>query len=281
MRTKFTFTSISLILLLNALSSLSSDPVIAQTKGSSKKLFSKAPKPIIVQATGYKPKSVSIESRKGQDNFKELNCMACHSIHNTGGVIGPMLDGIGARRSSEYLYAHLADTQEQKEKFAKMNHVDIDLLHHPRLTVDTSKNLVAYLETLPEPAGGFMLYPHVKSFPAEDVHENPSFKPSALTESAMSGKRLYEQNGCAACHSINNIGGWLGPRLDGIGGRISTEEMVKYITKPVVKIRESTDEQEVWPQMPIMNFSKDEIDKLIAYLKTLPNLKNSEVKSTR
>ena len=185
-----------------------------------------------------------------------------------------MLDGIGARRSEEYLFAQLANTQEQKEQFAKIKNVDIDSLHHMRLSEKTSKCLIAYLLSLSEPAGGFILYPHVRARPAQPVKDNPSFKPDVMSEAAAVGKGCYERNGCIACHSINNIGGWLGPRLDGIGGRRNKQEIIQYITKPPVRIRESTNEQEVWPQMPNLNLTETEIAQLTTYLKTLPNLKN-------
>lgn len=264
----------TIFLFLYALCYITVCSAFAQDNGVSKPLVSKAPKPIIVQPVGYKSKPITQESLQGEDYFKELNCMACHSIHNVGGVIGPMLDGIGARRSEEYLFAQLANTQEQKEQFAKIKNVDIDSLHHMRLSEKTSKCLIAYLLSLSEPAGGFILYPHVRARPAQPVKDNPSFKPDVMSEAAAVGKGCYERNGCIACHSINNIGGWLGPRLDGIGGRRNKQEIIQYITKPPVRIRESTNEQEVWPQMPNLNLTETEIAQLTTYLKTLPNLKN-------
>ncbi len=241
-------------------------------------MLTKAPKPYIIQPSGYQAKAPTPQSRRGEEDFKQLNCMACHSIHNTGGVIGPLLDGVGARRSSEYLYAHLANTQKEKEHFAKLINTDISLLHHPRLTEATAKLLVAYLETIPEPPGGFVLFPHIKSSPAEEKQDNPAFKPAAQSTNSQIGKQLYDKCGCIACHSIHNIGGWLGPKLDGIGGRMNRTEISKYINSPAVKLRESTDEQEVWPQMPHLDLSKSEIDKLVDYLLTLPNPESNKPK---
>lgn len=271
--------SITVFFLLNLVVSTMPIRIEAQTEkneNNKSEMLTKAPKPYTIQPSGYKAKAPSPESRQGEEHFKQLDCMTCHSIHNTGGVIGPLLDGIGARRSGEYLYAHLANTKEAKEHFAQLTNTDINLLHHPRLSEATAKLLVAYLETLPEPPGGFVLYPHIRSHPAEERQDNPIFKPQAQNINSQVGKQLFDKCGCIACHSINNIGGWLGPWLDGIGGRMNHALIAQYINNPSVKIRESTDEQEVWPQMPHLDLSKSEIDKIVDYLMTLPNLENKK-----
>ena len=78
----------TIFLFLYALCYITVCSAFAQDNGVSKPLVSKAPKPIIVQPVGYKSKPITQESLQGEDYFKELNCMACHSIHNVGGVIG-------------------------------------------------------------------------------------------------------------------------------------------------------------------------------------------------
>ncbi len=270
--------NISVSLLLAVLSLYSPATTNAQTSKETNRpdMLTKAPHPHIIQPTGYKAKTITADSQKGEESFKQLNCMACHSIHNTGGVIGPLLDGIGARRSSDYLYAHLADTQAAKEHFAKLTNTDISLSPHPRISEGSAKLLVAYLETLPEPPGGFVLWPHLRSHPAPNKANNPTFKPIDQSVDSHIGKQIFDKSGCVACHSINNMGGWLGPILDGVGGRMTRTDINRYINNPAVKLRESTDEQEVWPQMPHLDLSKAEIDKIVEYLMTLPNLENTK-----
>jgi len=47
------------------------------------------------------------------------------------------------------------------------------------------------------------------------------------------GKLIYEgKGGCVACHSINNVGGSLGPDLNGIGRRRGLKFLEESLTKP-------------------------------------------------
>lgn len=235
-------------------------------------LPSKAPRPIYVNPIGYKAKPASEESRKGEEYFHDLNCMACHSIHNAGGTMGPLLDGVGGHRSAEYLYTLLSNSEEAQKRFAQLIGLKGSVLIHPRVGDTTAKSLVAYLETLPEPAGGFILSPHIMAPPSENPKPNLSYKAAAATANSEAGKILFQKRGCVACHSVNNTGGWLGPALDGVGGRIARLDMERQINNPKVIVRESIDAQETWPQMPKMDLPKEDVQKIIDYLMTLPNI---------
>lgn len=61
-------------------------------------------------------------------------CQACHTIGGSGGAVGPKLDGIGSRRSEDWIKAWLADPAKVKPG-AKMPNLqlakgDIDALAH-------------------------------------------------------------------------------------------------------------------------------------------------------
>ena len=88
------------------------------------------------------------------------------------------------------------------------------------------------------------------------------------------GQRLFEQNGCNSCHSIDGSPS-LGPTIKGIFGR--TVELADGSTKVANEeyleesIREPNEElvkgfQPVMPQVPL---TADEVHGLVAYLKTL------------
>jgi nitric oxide reductase subunit C len=47
------------------------------------------------------------------EKFAQL-CVACHAVGGKGGVVGPALDGIGARRDAAYLHKWIADPQAIK-----------------------------------------------------------------------------------------------------------------------------------------------------------------------
>jgi mono/diheme cytochrome c family protein len=54
--------------------------------------------------------------------YKEKMCIGCHQLDGAGGAVGPSFDGIGRRRSAEYLRRAIlmpnADTAKGYEKFA-------------------------------------------------------------------------------------------------------------------------------------------------------------------
>lgn len=230
-----------------------------------------APSLITIKTTGYKPKDPSDRSREGEEMFKDLNCTACHSIHNVGGDIGPILDGIGAHRNEDYMYALLANTENEKTKFALLTDQYVRSPYHPRVREATAKLLVDFLVTLPEPPGGFVVTPHATRRAAKTPESNSSFKPSPLSQESEEGKVIYDSLGCVACHSINKVGGWLGPQLDGIGGRHDRAYILQYITKAGVVARQSLNEEVVPPDMPSFNLSQRQLEKISDYLLSLPN----------
>lgn len=89
------------------------------------------------------------------------------------------------------------------------------------------------------------------------------------------GQLLVAQNGCAACHSINGAAG-LGPTWAGLFGSeveltdgttvIADEAFIREsIEHPQAKIVSGFESQ----QMPQYTFSDEELDALVAYIKTL------------
>jgi cytochrome c2 len=230
---------------------------------------------VTIPTTGYKPAAKSADSEEGRKFFEALNCAGCHSTHNVGGDLGPMLDGVCARRSDRFLIAHLSRAQEAQDDYKRMRGADqYTPLPHARFTPKTASLLVAYLHTLPEPPGGFVVMPHTVRLPAEPkpiVDKN--FKPVPKTARAMEGEIAYNKFGCVACHSIGEFGGWLGPRLDGVGARHNRAYIVAHVTDAQAHAKElSPQEEQVKSEMPRFNLSQDEIQKITDYLMTLPFL---------
>lgn len=48
------------------------------------------------------------------------------------------------------------------------------------------------------------------------------------------GERLYQEQGCASCHTINGVGGTMGPDLGGIGQRRTLSWVHKYLEDPLL-----------------------------------------------
>jgi len=55
--------------------------------------------------------------------------------------------------------------------------------------------------------------------------------PTAPDTLVAMGRRLYDREGCAACHSIARVGSPRSP-LDGVGSRLTAEELRLWIVDP-------------------------------------------------
>ena len=76
-----------------------------------------------------------------------------------------------------------------------------------------------------------------------------------MTDEALAGGKLYQENNCTACHQFYGLGGYLGPDLTNvISSKGKGPEYVKAFLNSGVKA------------MPKFNFSEEEKDQLVAFL---------------
>jgi menaquinol-cytochrome c reductase cytochrome b/c subunit len=75
------------------------------------------------------------------------------------------------------------------------------------------------------------------------------------------GRQVYREVNCSYCHSINGVGGAIGPDLSSIGGQLDKEELTVYLQNPDAMVPETLH--------PKLLFTSDELDALVAYLLTL------------
>lgn len=225
--------------------------------------------PYVIEPTGYKPTSATPESEKGRALYEKLNCASCHLISNSGGRIGPPLDGVGGRREKEFLAAHLTDPAAHAKKFPELHGNQPNRMPHPHVTSDEVKSLAAYLLTLPEPAAGFRVAPHAHGELASPSSMNPDFVPAAESDSSRAGQKLYYEMGCAACHSINKTGGEFGPQLDGIGARRSRPFLIGHISNPQIHSEKFPGEHAATAAMPPTEATSEQIGQIVDFLLTL------------
>jgi mono/diheme cytochrome c family protein len=224
----------------------------------------------VIEPTGYKPEAATPLSEQGLVLFQKLNCAGCHTLNNVGGHIGPPLDGVGGRRNRDFLTAHLTDPAEHAKKFPELHGNQPNRMPHPHATPDEVKALVAYLLTLPEPSAGFRVSPHAHGEVAEAAVMKAGFFPAPVTDASRAGQKLYFEMGCAACHTINKVGGQFGPKLDGIGARRSREFIAAHITNPRVHTEKFPGEHAARAMMPPTSATPEQIEQIAAFLMTLP-----------
>jgi mono/diheme cytochrome c family protein len=184
------------------------------------------PPAYMVPPTGYVPPAVTPIAKEGKALYQAMNCANCHSVAGSGGNLGPPLDGVGGRRSEEYLMAHLTDPAEHAKKYPHLH--PLPTMPHPHATAEEVKALVSYLVTLPEPKAGFLIQAHPAAAAAAAASERPlnASQPTAAT--TTEGRKLFLDHGCAACHSIGGSGSSFGPKLDNASrlGRAYIESMI-------------------------------------------------------
>jgi cytochrome c2 len=236
--------------------------------GETQKLTSPT-KILVIKPKGYIPKPITVESQKGQHYYDEAHCSVCHSVDDVGAAIGPVLDGIGQYRNFDFLFARLSNTPEAQGTYGKLTGQSQDnLAPHVRMSPLIARSLVAYLLTLPEPSGGFAVYPH--KFVAPEPPRQLDFQLSPKTASSDEGKKLYEQFGCAQCHQIQHAGGYIAPSLDGIG-RHSRGYIAAHITDAQMQDIKTDKFFELVPtSMPKFAATPEQIRKITDYLMTLP-----------
>lgn len=78
---------------------------------------------------------------------------------------------------------------------------------------------------------------------------------------AERGQEVYAAQHCSMCHSIAGKGNPKTP-LDDVGGRMSADDLKKYITAP--KSVKADSKMKAYPTLPAAD-----LDALVAYLKTL------------
>ena len=182
------------------------------------------------------------ELARGQQVFGESGCRGCHKLGGVGGLVGPELDKVGARRSPKWLKEHFLSpgtvTPGSGMPPQKFSELDLDAI--------TLYMLSQVGETTP----GY--YASMKVIP-----------------SVGAGQRLFQEKGCIGCHSVAGKGGTIGPALDDVGLRRSPEWMIQHFREP----------QAVTPGtvMPKFGFTEEEARALTDFL---VHLREQNVAST-
>jgi cytochrome c2 len=122
------------------------------------------------------------EPLKGRDLFVSKGCIKCHSVWSIGGKLGPDLTRVGMGRSFLQIAGSLWSHSPKMIELMEQRHLPL-----PTLTPAQMRDLIAYLYYL-------------------NYFNEPG--------DAVQGQRLFSDKGCIYCHSIGNMGGAVGPRLD-------------------------------------------------------------------
>ncbi len=169
----------------------------------------------------------------GVHYFRQEKCATCHNITGDTPKAGPNLLDTARRHNSDWLLAHFKDPAAVS-KGSVMKPVNLS---------DTEmKELLALMMKL-TPENG------------DVVDTAPDF--------AVEGALLFENNHCGACHSVNGVGGKIGPSLNGLAQRRNETWVMQHFQNPRAMVPTST--------MPAYKFTPSEMQNEVSYLFTLPN----------
>lgn len=87
-------------------------------------------------------------SRRGEVVYRREGCGSCHQVFGNGATYGPGLDGVGSRRSAEWLRAYLIDPRPG----VGVKPYRLRMPSYASLDFDEREALVAYLRALRVPA---------------------------------------------------------------------------------------------------------------------------------
>ena len=85
---------------------------------------------------------------------------------------------------------------------------------------------------------------------------------------AAAGETLFAEKKCTVCHLVGKVGNKKGPVLDSVGSKLTKADIREWITNaPEMAAKAKIDRKP--PMKAYTDFTKEEVDSLVAYLATL------------
>jgi mono/diheme cytochrome c family protein len=190
--------------------------------------------------------------RKGFELFHTKACYGCHKVEGLSeGKLGPELTRVGAKWPVAYL--------EESITFPKANNVE-SIMPLFDVSREELQDLVIFLKSL---NGENLVQGPVERYHALKAWKGT--KPQEVPVSLESGKAVFEGRACNACHTINGVGGKIGPDLSVYGRQRTKAWMIQHHLNPRSVVGGSV--------MPDFRYSQSELEAIAAYLSSLTALK--------
>lgn len=108
-----------------------------------------------------------------------------------------------------------------------------------------------------------------------------AYVPAPVTDSSRAGEALYKKLECNTCHAIAKQGGEVGPPLDGIGAHRTRAFLIGHITDPEAHAKALPKEHPKPVMMPSTSATAEQIEQIVDYLLTLPELQGATKRKRR
>lgn len=180
---------------------------------------------------------ITEEVARGKELWERSNCMGCHTLFGEGAYYAPELTRVIERRGEPFVRAMLLSPAAMYPGERKMQDYGF--------TEEEVADLIAFL--------GWCGRVDLNGFPAD-----PPLMPPPATVAATDGRPPIFDQVCVACHSLGGAGGQVGPALDGVGLRLTSDELRRWLEDPVAFKPEA--------RMPKLPLTPSQIDALAEFL---------------
>jgi nitric oxide reductase subunit C len=152
---------------------------------------------------------------RGKHLWDSSNCMGCHTILGEGAYYAPELTRVVDRRGAEWIAIFMKDPEAMFPGQRRMVKYDF--------TDEQIQDVIAFLAWIGEiDTNGFPPEPDLA----------PAVVLASTTPNVAAAMPTYFTTICIACHSVAGSGGLVGPALDGIGNRLTTAELDRWLADP-------------------------------------------------
>lgn len=135
-------------------------------------------------------------------------CLSCHSVGGSGGTLSTVpFDRIGSQLRRDYISKYL--------------------LNPGAVRVSVEARMPVF-HMLPQEANTIADYMSTVLLDDALDRYDTTFTPA----DARRGQELYGQFGCAACHQLGTVGGYVGPELSNTGNRLRPGWIAAWLTDP-------------------------------------------------
>ncbi len=185
----------------------------------------------------------------GKKVWEKYNCNDCHTILGFGGYYAPDMTKVYRRLGAEGI-AFVVKSPEKAfaNSWRKMP--------NQHLSDEEVSNLIAFLKWISEIDNN--------DWPPQDSLDRAKRATYRLAGAVgmSKGAAIFKTRGCIQCHSIEGVGGDVGPELDGVGASYDRNFFVRFVRNP----------QSVRPgatMPPQSQLSEDELEALADFLSNL------------
>ncbi len=173
----------------------------------------------------------------GRRLFREKRCFVCHRVGNFGGEVGPSLNFLGQYGSPILVAAAMWNHAP-----AMADTMDARGVRRPTFEGSELSDLIAYMQSVsPEPLEG-SLY--------------------VLPGRAETGRVIFAEKRCNQCHSVQGVGGKVGPDLGAQGRKWGLIEFAAAMWNKAPAMLEAMQQRGVW----VPRLGATEMADLVAYL---------------